>query len=89
MSTTQPCHSPTPEPRPYPRHPAPWRQTEATLYERINDVTLPDVVESARSYLVVAPPDADTGTLFPTRRCIHQTPAPSAGSSCLRTGLAM
>ncbi|EXK76544.1 hypothetical protein FOQG_18715 [Fusarium oxysporum f. sp. raphani 54005] len=56
MSTTQPCHSPTSEPRPYPRHPAPWRQTEATLYERINDVTLPDVVESAGSYLVAAPP---------------------------------
>ncbi|KAH7202789.1 hypothetical protein BKA60DRAFT_162067 [Fusarium oxysporum] len=57
MSTkqSQSSHLPTPE-RPSPCHPAPWRQIEATLYERINDVTLPDVVETAGSHLIPAPP---------------------------------
>ncbi|KAF5026984.1 hypothetical protein F66182_1014 [Fusarium sp. NRRL 66182] len=72
MSVKQPqsSHLPTPE-RPSPCHPAPWRQIEATLYERINDIvrrvfasnqlpltvqTLPDVVETAGSHLIPAPP---------------------------------
>ncbi|KAF4448751.1 hypothetical protein F53441_7879 [Fusarium austroafricanum] len=57
MSTKQSrsYHLPTPE-RPSPCHPAPWRQIKATLYERINDVTLPDVVETAGSHLIPAPP---------------------------------
>ncbi|KAH6954042.1 hypothetical protein BKA56DRAFT_681572 [Ilyonectria sp. MPI-CAGE-AT-0026] len=38
-----------------PRHPAPWRQIEAILYERANDLTLPGVVETAGSKLINAP----------------------------------
>ncbi|KAL5610453.1 hypothetical protein FOBRF1_006570 [Fusarium oxysporum] len=51
---SQSCHLPTPE-HLSPRHPAPWRQIEAILYEHINDVTLPDVVETAGSHLIPAP----------------------------------
>ncbi|KAH7231210.1 hypothetical protein BKA59DRAFT_461487 [Fusarium tricinctum] len=57
MSTKQPrsCHLPTPE-HPSPCHPAPWRQIEAILFERIHNVALPDVVETAGSHLIPAPP---------------------------------
>ncbi|KAI8712344.1 hypothetical protein NCS52_01332200 [Fusarium sp. LHS14.1] len=58
MPAYQPCDSSTPEPRTprAPRHPAPWRQIEATLYERQTCEFLPDPVETAGLQLVNAPP---------------------------------
>ncbi|RSL41059.1 hypothetical protein CEP54_015933 [Fusarium duplospermum] len=55
-SHPQPCDTPSSPECPAPRHPAPWRQREAKLHERIYGVTLPDVVETSGSHLVPAPP---------------------------------